>query len=189
MAFLGLPRQQLSHRVIYVGSNRMNDVNHLAELHLLDDPNLVYNFHYYDPHAFTHQMAPFDQDMRVFNHAYDYPCFFGEEMYAYVKDHPEYVARCPGVLLTHNNREDMLRRLRPASEFIRCTHKPLYCGEFGVISLANEDAGVRWISDLVSVLRKMNIGYAYWCYKVRDFGLVDIHSKVLKPKLAKILFD
>lgn len=182
-------RSREPNRKIYVGSNRMNDVNHLAELHLMDDPNLIYNFHYYDPHAFTHQMAPFDQDMHAFHHAYDYPCFFGEELYHYVKDHPDYVARCPGVLLTHNNREDMLRRLRPAREFIRCTGKPLYCGEFGVISLADENAASKWIHDLVGVLRQMKIGYAYWCYKVRDFGLVDRNSKVLKPELAKTLFE
>ena len=181
-------RAREKERIIYVGSNRMNDVNHLVELRRLDDPNLVYNFHFYDPHAFTHQMAPFDQDMRRFNHAYDYPCFFGEELYNYVKEHPEYNARCPGVLLSHNDRDDMVRRLRPASEFIRCTGKPLYCGEFGVISVADEHAAAKWITDLVSVLREMNIGYAYWCYKVRDFGIVDIDGKVVKPELPKVLF-
>lgn len=181
-------RKREPERVIYVGSNRQNDVNRLAELHLLDDPHLVYNFHYYDPHAFTHQCAPFDQDMAVFRHAYDYPCFFGDELYSYVREHPEYVARCPGILLTRNDREDMKRRLRPASEFIRCTGKPLYCGEFGVISVADESAAARWISDLVDTFRQLHIGYAYWCYKVRDFGLVDIHSHVLKPELAKTLF-
>ena len=174
--------------MIYVGSNRQNDVNRLAELRLLDDPHLVYNFHYYDPHAFTHQCAPFDQDMAVFRHAYDYPCFLGDELYSYVREHPEYVARCPGILLTRNDREDMKRRLRPASEFIRCTGKPLYCGEFGVISVADESAAARWIADLVDTFRQLHIGYAYWCYKVRDFGLVDIHSHVLKPELAKTLF-
>lgn len=181
-------RKREPERMIYVGSNRQNDVNRLAELHLLDDPHLVYNFHYYDPHAFTHQCAPFDQDMAVFRHAYDYPCFFGDELYSYVREHPEYVARCPGILLTRNDREDMKRRLRPASEFIRCTGKPLYCGEFGVISVADESAAARWIADLVDTFRQLHIGYAYWCYKVRDFGLVDIHSHVLKPELAKTLF-
>lgn len=181
-------RKREPERVIYVGSNRQNDVNRLAELRLLDDPHLVYNFHYYDPHAFTHQCAPFDQDMAVFRHAYDYPCFFGDELYSYVREHPEYVARCPGILLTRNDREDMKRRLRPASEFIRCTGKPLYCGEFGVISVADESAAARWIADLVDTFRQLHIGYAYWCYKVRDFGLVDIHSHVLKPELAKTLF-
>lgn len=181
-------RKREPERVIYVGSNRQNDVNRLAELHLLDDPHLVYNFHYYDPHAFTHQCAPFDQDMAVFRHTYDYPCFFGDELYSYVREHPEYVARCPGILLTRNDREDMKRRLRPASEFIRCTGKPLYCGEFGVISVADESAAARWIADLVDTFRQLHIGYAYWCYKVRDFGLVDIHSHVLKPELAKTLF-
>ena len=181
-------RKREPERVIYVGSNRQNDVNRLAELRLLDDPHLVYNFHYYDPHAFTHQCAPFDQDMAVFRHAYDYPCFLGDELYSYVREHPEYVARCPGILLTRNDREDMKRRLRPASEFIRCTGKPLYCGEFGVISVADESAAARWIADLVDTFRQLHIGYAYWCYKVRDFGLVDIHSHVLKPELAKTLF-
>lgn len=181
-------RKREPERVIYVGSNRQNDVNRLAELRLLDDPHLVYNFHYYDPHAFTHQCAPFDQDMAVFRHAYDYPCFFGDELYSYVREHPEYAARCPGILLTRNDREDMKRRLRPASEFIRCTGKPLYCGEFGVISVADESAAARWIADLVDTFRQLHIGYAYWCYKVRDFGLVDIHSHVLKPELAKTLF-
>ena len=181
-------RKREPERVIYVGSNRQNDVNRLAELRLMDDPHLVYNFHYYDPHAFTHQCAPFDQDMAVFRHAYDYPCFFGDELYSYVREHPEYVARCPGILLTRNYREDMKRRLRPASEFIRCTGKPLYCGEFGVISVADESAAARWIADLVDTFRQLHIGYAYWCYKVRDFGLVDIHSHVLKPELAKTLF-
>lgn len=181
-------RKREPERMIYVGSNRQNDVNRLAELRLLDDPHLVYNFHYYDPHAFTHQCAPFDQDMAVFRHAYDYPCFFGDELYSYVREHPEYVARCPGILLTRNDREDMKRRLRPASEFIRCTGKPLYCGEFGVISVADESAAARWIADLVDTFRQLHIGYAYWCYKVRDFGLVDIHSHVLKPELAKTLF-
>lgn len=181
-------RKREKDRIIYVGSNRMNDVNHLVELHRMDDPNLIYNFHFYDPHAFTHQMAPFDQDMRVFNHPYDYPCFFGEELYNYVKDHPEYVARCPGVLLTHNNREDMVRRLRPALEFIRCTKLPLYCGEFGVISIADEQSAAKWMKDLISVLKEMGIGYAYWCYKVRDFGIVDIDGNVVKPELPKVLF-
>ena len=181
-------RKREPERVIYVGSNRQNDVNRLAELRLLDDPHLVYNFHYYDPHAFTHQCAPFDQDMAVFRHAYDYPCFLGDELYSYVREHPEYVARCPGILLTRNDREDMKRRLRPASEFIRCTGKPLYCGEFGVISVADESAAARWIADLVDTFRQLHIGYAYWCYKVRDFGLVDIHSHVLTPELAKTLF-
>ena len=98
------------------------------------------------------------------------------------------MARCPGILLTRNDMEDMKRRLRPASEFIRCTGKPLYCGEFGVISVADESAAARWIADLVDTFRQLHIGYAYWCYKVRDFGLVDIHSHVLKPELAKTLF-
>ena len=81
-----------------------------------------------------------------------------------------------------------MRRLRPALEFIRCTKKPLYCGEFGVISIADEQSAAKWMKDLISVLKGMGIGYAYWCYKVRDFGIVDMDGNVVKPELPKVLF-
>ena len=175
-------------RKIYVGSNRMNEVACLVELRTQDDPNLIYNFHYYSPHAFTHQKARFDADMRAFNHAYDYPCFFGDELYAYVREHPDYVERCPGVLLTHNNRARLEKDLRAASDFMHYTGKPLYCGEFGVIEMAEETSAVKWIQDMVEILRGKGIGYCYWCYKVRDFGIVDIHGNEVKPLLPGILF-
>ena len=182
-------REEEKERKIYVGSNRMNEVACLVELRTMDDPNLIYNFHYYSPHAFTHQKARFDEDMRAFNHAYDYPCFFGDELYAYVREHPDYVVRCPGVLLTHNNRERLEKDLQAASNFMHYTGKPLYCGEFGVIETAQESSAVKWVRDMVDILKGKGIGYCYWCYKVRDFGLVDIDGNVVKPELARILFE
>lgn len=181
-------REREKERIIYVGSNRMNEVSCLVELRILEDEHLIYNFHYYAPHAFTHQRAPFDEDMRQFDHAYDYPCFFGDELYAYVRNHPDYVERCPGVLLTHNNRERLEKDLRAASDFVHYTGKPLYCGEFGVIETAEEASAVKWVRDMVDILRKKEIGYCYWCYKVRDFGIVDLQGNVRKPLLPDVLF-
>lgn len=181
-------REREPERKIYVGSNRMNEVACLVELHIMEDENLIYNFHYYGPHAFTHQRARFDEDMRLFDHPYDYPCFFGDELYEYVRNHPDYVERCPGILLTHNNRERLEKDLRAASDFVHYTGKPLYCGEFGVIETAEETSAVKWVRDMVDILRQKDIGYCYWCYKVRDFGIVGLDGEVRKPLLPEVLF-
>lgn len=52
-------RQIDSKRWILVGSNGQNSVVYLKELFLIDDPNVFYNFHFYDPQVFTHQRAHF----------------------------------------------------------------------------------------------------------------------------------
>jgi aryl-phospho-beta-D-glucosidase BglC (GH1 family) len=42
-------------RTIIIGGNHFNSVNSLKNIALLDDPNIVYTFHFYEPFLFTHQ--------------------------------------------------------------------------------------------------------------------------------------
>lgn len=49
-------------RWILVGSNDVNSVGYLKCLDLLDDPYVFYNFHYYEPNAFTHQQRTFPRN-------------------------------------------------------------------------------------------------------------------------------
>ena len=48
---------------------------------------------------------------------------------------------------------------------------PLYCGEYGVIDLANREDAVRWLSDIHDTFEKYAIGRALWNYKEKDFGI------------------
>lgn len=41
-------------RWVLVGSNYVNSVGHLDRLDLMEDPNVFYNFHYYEPNVFAH---------------------------------------------------------------------------------------------------------------------------------------
>ncbi|MFP4193261.1 MAG: glycoside hydrolase family 5 protein, partial [Candidatus Hydrogenedentota bacterium] len=49
------------HTIIVCGYEWSNDLR-LMELEPLEDPNLVYNFHFYTPHSFTHQGATWGAD-------------------------------------------------------------------------------------------------------------------------------
>jgi len=48
------------HTIIAAGA-RWSDDDELVFLEPLRDPNVIYNFHFYDPHIFTHQGATWDR--------------------------------------------------------------------------------------------------------------------------------
>lgn len=58
-------------------------------------------------------------------------------------------------------------------EFSEKNNVPLYMGEFGVISAGFIEGrnGTQWISDMISLCRKYNIGFNYHTYHEGSFGL------------------
>ena len=60
---------------------------------------------------------------------------------------------------------------KPALEVARERDIPLYCGEYGVIDLADREDAVRWLSDIHDTFEKYAIGRALWNYKEKDFGI------------------
>ncbi|MCE5342148.1 MAG: glycoside hydrolase family 5 protein [Eubacteriales bacterium] len=184
---LAVIRSREPERVVYIGSNKMNDVNELCSLTLTSDEHIIYNFHYYEPNPFTHQNAPFDEDMRTFAHAYGYPCEFSG-LYDYMTGHPAYASRYPNLVFQRNDEAQMAQNLNKAADFMHYTQKPLYCGEFGVINHTDPAATAAYLRDLIRELRRLGIGYACWCYKQMDFGLVNAAGKLILPLLPEIIF-
>ena len=58
------------------------------------------------------------------------------------------------------------------------------CGEYGVIDLADNDSKIRWATDICAVFDKYGIGRAYWNYKEKDYGIVDIPDESVQRELA-----
>lgn len=180
-------RREDPDRLIIAGSNDGNSVFALKELKLVDDARTIYNFHYYDPHMFTHQRAHFSSDMVAYDREILYP---GEipELVGFLDVHPEYRYRHARYLWEKNDRQLMEKYLENARDFIKYTGKQLYCGEFGVIGTAPEEAALRWVADLVEILDANRIGHCYWSYKEMDFGLVNLNREVVRPGLVTALF-
>lgn len=175
-------------RVVVVGSNEANSVFTLNQVRLIDDPNVVCNFHFYDPLIFTHQKACFSKDLLDFDTTVEYPGRM-DGLPQYLLAHPEYVGKFYRTAWERrNDRAQMEKYLAGAEYFVRYTGKPLYCGEFGVIRTAPEVSAVAWVRDLLEILDSMGVGHAVWSYKEMDFGLVDAQSRVVRPEMVKVLF-
>lgn len=49
----------------------------------------------------------------------------------------------------------------------------VFCGEFGCFKKTPHDVMLKWLEDLMIVLKKYDIGYALWNFKSLNFGLVN----------------
>lgn len=173
---------------ILVGSNDVNSVGYLSRLDLLEDPFVFYNFHYYEPNAFTHQRAHFSEEFREFPLPLAYP----GDMSAYqefLTEHPKY--RRDHAMITAdktcNDQELMKSLMAHAEKFVTYSGRELYCGEYGVIDSAEEEEAVKWIRDFVTLCNDLKIGHAMWNYKCLDFELVDEHGVIVRPKIVELL--
>ena len=132
---------------ILIGGYYNNSVVSVPDLPEIDDENVIYNFHCYDPLNFTHQGAPWLKDM-----PHDFRMPFEES----------------GV-----NAEYFENLFAPALETAAKRGKILYCGEYGCIDRMNEENALKWYREIHAIFKKYGIGSAAWSYKRMDFGLTD----------------
>lgn len=174
-------RESDKQRWVIVGGNLFNSIDSLKELELLEDPYIMYNFHYYEPVVFTHQKAYFCEDLSIYNQEIHYPGDF-PELQQFLNSYPEHADKNHMYVWEHNTKNYMEKRLQAAVRFHQYTGRPLYCGEFGVIDTAPVDSACRWLSDFTRLLDSYGIPHAYWSYKDMDYGLVNIRGEVIGEK-------
>ncbi len=65
------------------------------------------------------------------------------------------------------------KEIKPYADFSEKRNVPVYMGEFGVIRYGFEENrnGVGWVSDVIDICRKYNIGFNYHTYHETSFGL------------------
>ncbi|PKQ26308.1 MAG: endoglucanase [Actinobacteria bacterium HGW-Actinobacteria-4] len=171
---------------IMIGGNNFNGAADMADLVLLDDPNVIYTFHYYHPMLFTHQKAPWSPAMREFDTDVTYPGeFTGLE--EYLARDPKHFESLKGHLGRTAGRDHVLELLQPALDFQAATGREVYCGEFGAADWIDPASRQRWLADFLGMLREAGIGGAIWSYKQMDFGLVDAGGDVVDQQYLDIL--
>jgi len=175
-------------RYIMIGSNEYGSIRWLKDLVIIpNDDRIIYAFHFYEPHLFTHQFANWINFCTDFDQAVAYPSIipglteFMEKFpqHAEVRDVKEYVG-------TQMGREHMRGLLQPVFDFIKKTGKPLHCSEFGVIEMADPESRLNWHRDFYSILEEGDIGYSVWNYKLMNFSFVDENSDIVAEKLFKL---
>ncbi len=147
---------------VLLGSYQWNSARTLPELDAPYDDHVIYNFHFYEPHVFTHQGAywmddRFDRDRRL-SYA---ECGASEAWF-----------------------EDFLA---PAFEKAEKEHSELYCGEFGVIDVVPPTEALKWFRDLHAVFERHGVAHSLWSYKQMDFGLCDERMDGVRGELLALL--
>ena len=154
-----------AHTIIVAGANWSSD-SELLFLEPLRDANIIYNFHFYDPHIFTHQGATWTTNFQHYLAELPYPST-PESVRTAANLIPDAVNRIPAVRYGY----DRWNRARIDAEFDEVAawgkrwNVPLTCNEFGVYRrTANPQSRAAWISDVRLSLEQHGIGWTMWDY-------------------------
>jgi endoglucanase len=154
-----------AHTIIVAGANWSAD-NELLFTEPLHDTNIIYNFHFYDPHIFTHQGATWSTNFQHYLGDLPYPST-PENVRTAANLIPDAVNRL-SVIRYGLDRWDRARidaELDEVAAWSKRWNVPLTCNEFGVYrKTANPQSRAAWISDVRSSLEKRNIGWTMWDY-------------------------
>jgi endoglucanase len=161
------------HTIIAAGANWSDDTD-LVFLRPLPVSDVIYNFHYYDPHIFTHQGATWGQYYWHWTKGLAYP------------SSAENVAKIAAQVPSRADRYYVIRYgqdhwdaarieadVEQAADWAKHFHVPLICNEFGVFrAYSNPQDRAAWIHDVRTALESNGIGWAMWDYK-GGFGVVN----------------
>lgn len=174
-------------RPILIGSNEQNSVFRLKELRLLNDKNVCYNFHFYDPQHFTHQKAHFSPEMILYDRSIKYPGTI-DGFTEFLLEHREFIPKYSHVCMEEKINEDTLNALlKDAIDFSNYSNCELYCGEFGVITTADDETIANWLNDCMNIFDRNKIGHAIWNYKELDFGIIDINNRIKSEAVIDVI--
>ena len=161
-----------AHTIIAAGA-RWSDDDDLVFQEPLHDSNVIYNFHFYEPHIFTHQGATWSAYYWHWLRGLKYPSNpeSAERVAALV---PDEVARLQ-VIRYGRDHWDAARiesEMKQAAEWARRRGVPLVCNEFGVYrEFADPEDRAAWLRDVRTALEHNGIGWAMWDYS-GSFGVV-----------------
>ena len=161
-----------SNTIIAAGA-RWDDDDDLLFLEPLPDTNVIYVFHYYDPHIFTHQGATWGSYYWHWLKGLHYP------------SSPENATQVATLLPEARDRMQVIRygqdhwdasrieaEINQAADWAKQRGVPLICNEFGVFRDFSEPQDRNaWIKDVRTALERHNIGWAMWDYS-GNFGVV-----------------
>lgn len=158
--------------IIATGPN-WSSIADLLVLEPLADGNVIYNFHYYDPHEFTHQGANWGLSWWSYTHGIPYPPNDGE-MQALLNEVPDASDRfkLESYWLDHWDARRIRLMIDAAAGWARAHNVPLICNEFGAYrAVADPVSRATWIHDVRTALEADDIGWTMWDYR-GGFGVV-----------------
>jgi endoglucanase len=160
------------HTIIVAGAYWSSE-NELLFFDPLRDANIIYNFHFYDPHIFTHQGATWSTNYVHYLKELPYPST-PENVQAAAALIPDPVNRLQAIHygLDRWNAARVDGEIGQVAAWATRWNVPVTCNEFGVYrKTSNPQDRAAWISDVRMTLEKYGIGWTMWDYS-GGFGVV-----------------
>lgn len=169
--------------IIY-GGIQWNSARTLKLLNIPKEDNIIFTFHFYEPLLFTHQKAPWVENMDL-----EKSIFYPESM-KYYQTQSEVLGYQGEVVIQAKSEtmgtEFIREMINEAIDAAKKAGVGLYCGEFGVIDRAPVEDTLRWFKDVNQVFKENGIGGAIWNYKEKDFGLLSEHYDSIRNDLISL---
>lgn len=184
--FIKTVREYAPDTYLVIGGVCYSNVLSIPLIDVENDGKIVYNFHCYEPMIFTHQRAYWIQNMDPEIHV-SYP---GSLEYFREKSRPfssDFAGAIFNEAITESGPKFFEDIFKPAIDAASAHNIPLYCGEYGVIELADNESKIAWLRDIHSVFNKYGIGRALWNYKEKDFGFVDEKFAEVQDEFISVL--
>lgn len=170
-----------NHTIIVAGAN-WSAISELLFMEPLRDSNVIYNFHFYEPHIFTHQGATWSTNFQHYLTKVPYPST-PENVQSAVIEAPDAVNQLAIVQygLDRWNAERVNAEIAMAAAWGKRWNVPVTCNEFGVYRAATapEDR-LAWIRDVRTTLEKNGMGWTMWDY-AGGFSVVVTKDAVRVP--------
>jgi endoglucanase len=160
------------HTIIATGAHWSDD-DDLVFLEPLRDPNVIYAFHFYESHIFTHQGATWSANYWHNLKGVPYPST-PENVQAAAAEVPDAVHRLAVVRygLDRWNAGRVDAEIGQVAAWAEHWGVPVVCNEFGIYRINAEPKDrVAWLTDVRTSLEKHGIGWAMWEYH-GGFGVV-----------------
>jgi endoglucanase len=175
-------REGAPQNTIIVAGANWSSITELLFMEPLRDTNVIYNFHFYEPHIFTHQGATWSTNFQHYLSKLPYPST-PENVMGEVAQAPDTVNQQAIVRygLERWNAQRVAAEIAVAAEWGKRWNVPLTCNEFGVYR-ATSAPGDRatWIRDVRNALEKNGIGWTMWDY-AGGFSVVTREKGVSTP--------
>ncbi len=174
------------HTIIASGAH-YDSLGDLLTTQTIDDPNIIYNFHFYEPYAFTHQGATWGSFEWNYFKDIPYPATpsqLAERMKGIPDDYARYQLYLYGA--DGWDAASISQHIAFAADWGRERHVPIICNEFGAFrETAPPDSRARYLHDVRVALEQNGIGWAMWDWS-GNFGLVRHQGGAVVPEDADV---
>ena len=153
---------------IIAGGADWNSLDAMKTLPDFEDDKVIYTFHFYDPHTFTHQGAPWAHMERVINIPFPYD---PERMPALPENPTEEERQKFETYPEQGTVEAVEAFFDQYVEFSVQRNSPVFCGEFGCfIPFIKHEERVNWYEIVTNRLEERGIARTSWDY-YGSFGI------------------